>query len=517
MKKLILLLSCILVAFGSQAGKINFVEYDLPNGLHVILHEDHTTPTVAISVLYHVGSKDEDPKRTGFAHFFEHLLFEGSENIERGEYMKLVQNSGGVINANTSFDRTFYFETLPSNKLEQGLWMESERMLHAKIDNTGLETQRKVVKEEKKQRYENTPYGHLLEQIFANAYEKHPYQWTPIGEAQYIDQASLSEFMDFYKTFYVPNNATLSIGGDLNIAQAKTWIAKYFGTIPRGTKAIPRNTIVEPKKTEQKYATYYDKIQLPACVFAYHIPGQGTPDYYALEMLTNILSQGKSSRLQKAVVDEKQKAVQCAAFNLPTEDPGLAMMFGIANMGVKVGELEEALDVEIEKVVANGITAEELQKAKNSTENSFYSGNGSILGIVENLANYHVYYGNADLINSEIDRYMKVTLADVKRVAQKYLVKENRLVLHYLPEGDRPKVLNKKKYGKYAITNSEMAEKEAPAPKKEIMRNPTDAVAGDALNSRPFNEAFNYYRMKLGANQKFKWRGGTYSTNMKKK
>ncbi len=187
----------------AQSVNIKFTEYDMPNGLHVILHEDHTIPTVAISVLYHVGSKNEDPTRTGFAHFFEHLLFEGSDNIGRGEYMKLIQNNGGVINANTSFDRTFYFQTLPSNKLELGLWMESERMLHAKIDEVGLETQRKVVKEEKKQRYENTPYGHFLEQIFKYSYTKHPYQWTPIGEAQYIDQASLAEFMDFYKTFYV--------------------------------------------------------------------------------------------------------------------------------------------------------------------------------------------------------------------------------------------------------------------------------------------------------------------------
>ena len=243
--------------------------------------------------------------------------------------------------------------------------------------------------------------------------------------------------MEFYKTYYVPNNATLSIGGDLDINQTKAWIEKYFGSIPRGTKEIPRNKVVEPAQTEQRHATYYDKIQLPACVFAYHIPGQGTPDFYAMEMLTNILSQGKSSRLQKVVVDEKQKAVQCAAFNLPTEDPGLAMMFGIANMGVNVDELEKAIDEEINKVVANGVTAEELEKAKNSTENDFYSANSSILGIVENLANYHVYFGDADLINTEIDRYMKVSLDDIKRVAQKYLRKENRLILHYLPESQK--------------------------------------------------------------------------------
>lgn len=427
----------LMVRLDAQRVNIKFTEYDLPNGLHVILHEDHTIPTVAISVLYHVGSKNEDPTRTGFAHFFEHLLFEGSDNIERGEYMKLIQNNGGVINANTSFDRTFYFETLPSNKLEQGLWMESERMLHAKIDNIGLETQRKVVKEEKKQRYENTPYGHFIEQVFKNAYTKHPYQWTPIGEAQYIDQASLPEFLDFYHTFYVPNNATLSIGGDLNIEQTKKWVEKYFATIPKGTKEIPRPHIVEPQQTEEKRATYLDKVQLPAVVFAYHVPGQGQADAYALEMLSNILSQGKSSRLQREVVDAQQKAVATGAFVLPTEDPGLCMMYGIANMGVNKEDLEKSMDEEVNKVLANGVTDAELQKCKNQIENDFVTQNQRVLGIVENLANYHVYYGNTNLINTELDRYMKVTKEDILRVAKKYFNKNNRLVLYYLPDSSK--------------------------------------------------------------------------------
>ncbi len=429
---------CAINAFAQNSGtNIKFEEYKLPNGLHVILHEDHTTPTVAISVLYHVGSKNEDEKRTGFAHFFEHLLFEGTENIKRGEYMKLVQNSGGVINANTSFDRTFYFETLPSNKLEQGLWMESERMLHAKIDDIGLETQRKVVKEEKKQRYENTPYGRLLEQIFANAYTKHPYRWTPIGEAQYIDNATLPEFIDFYKTFYVPNNATLSIGGDLNIAQAKAWIEKYFATIPKGTREIPRPTIVEPVQTEEKRVNFYDKVQLPAVVFAYHAPAQGTPDAYALEMLANILSTGKSSRLQKEVVDKEQKAIAAGAFNLPTEDPGLIMMFGIANMGVGAEDLEKSMNEQVDLITKNPISADELKKVKNSMENDFVSKNQQVLGIVETLADYHVYYGDANLINTELERYNKVTIADMQAAAKKYFRPENRTVLYYLPESQK--------------------------------------------------------------------------------
>jgi len=439
MRKTIFSLLTVISSYAASAQSVNikFTEYDLPNGLHVILHEDHTIPTVAISVLYHVGSKNEDPTRTGFAHFFEHLLFEGSENIERGEYMKLVQNNGGVINANTSFDRTFYFETLPSNKLEQGLWMESERMLHAKIDDIGLETQRKVIKEEKKQRYENTPYGRLLKQIFKNSYTVHPYQWTPIGEAQYIDQAKLPEFMDFYKTFYVPDNATLSVGVDINITQAKAWIEKYFGTIPRGSKPIVRPTIKEPVQTAEKRVTFYDKVQLPAVVFAYHAPSQGTADAYALEMLGQILSEGKSSRLQKQVVDKQQKAAAAGAFSLPSEDPGMTMMYGIGNMGVKPEELEKSMNDEIENIVNNPVSADELQKCKNQIENQFISQNQRVLGIVENLANYHVYFGNANLINTELDRYMKVTVADMQAVAKKYFTKNNRLVLYYLPDSSK--------------------------------------------------------------------------------
>ncbi len=421
----------------AQTVNIKFTEYDLPNGIHVILHEDHTIPTVAISVLYHVGSKNEDPTRTGFAHFFEHLLFEGSDNIGRGEYMKLVQNNGGVINANTSFDRTFYFETLPSNKLEQGLWMESERMLHAKIDDVGLETQRKVVKEEKKQRYENTPYGRLFEQIFKNSYTKHPYKWMPIGEAQYIDQASLPEFIDFYKTYYVPENATICIGGDLDMKQTKSWIEKYFGSIPRGAKPIVRPSIVEPQQTEEKRVTFYDKVQLPAVAFAYHSPAQGTPEAYALEMLNKILSDGKSSRLQRQVVDKQEKALAAGAFSIPTEDPGLAVMFGIGNMGVTPEDLEKAMNAEVDNVLQNEVSAIELQKCKNQIENDFISKNQRVLGIVETLANYHVYFGNANLINTELERYMKVTTADMLAVARKYLTKNNRLVLYYLPDSSK--------------------------------------------------------------------------------
>ena len=425
---------CVFTSASGQATNISYTEYDLPNGLHVILHEDHSTPIVAVSVMYHVGSKNEDPERTGFAHFFEHLLFEGRENIGRGEYMKMVQAAGGQLNANTTWDRTFYYEVLPSNQLELALWMEAERMFQAKIDDIGVETQRKVVKEEKKQRYDNTPYGQLLSVVYENAFTKHPYRWTPIGKEQYIDQAKLSEFMDFYKTFYVPNNAALVVAGDIDIAQTKAFIAKYFGDIPKGTKAIPRPTDVEPEQTAEKRVNFYDNVQLPAVIIAYHTPKLGSEDYYAIQLLSQLLSQGKSSRFQKAIVDEQQKALAVGAFAIPNEDPGLAMMYGIANAGVKPEDLESAMLAEVDKVVNTIISDEEYQKLRNQAENDFITQNQRVQGVAENLATYYTFLGNANLINTELERYNRVTKQDLKNAAAKYFTKNNRVVVYYLPK-----------------------------------------------------------------------------------
>lgn len=434
MKQFLIAVALIAAGLIHAQNKIRFTEYDLPNGLHVILHEDHSTPIVAVTVLYHVGSKNEDPQRTGFAHFFEHLMFEGSENIKRGEFMKLVQNAGGDLNANTSFDRTFYYEVLPSNQLELGLWMEAERMLHAKIDTTGVETQRKVVKEELKQRNENTPYGSILNESFGHAFVEHPYRWTPGGSPEYINKASLQEFVDFYKMFYVPDNATLSVAGDINPGQTKTLIEKYFGGIPGSTQPVSRPNKVEPVKTAEVRDTVFDNIQLPAVIMAYHIPAQGTPEFYAVNMLTTLLSQGKSSRMQKSIVDKQQKALYAGAFPLSSEDPGLALIFGISNMGIAPADLEAAMNAEFENVKQSLISEEEFQKLRNQVENDFVSANSKVAGIAENLANYSVYFKDANLINTEIDRFMKVTREDIQKAAQKYLTKENRVVLYYLPK-----------------------------------------------------------------------------------
>lgn len=442
MKKILSTIYICLIALSvaiANDNKINYTEFDLDNGIHVILHQDNTTPIVAVSILYHVGSKNEDPERTGFAHFFEHLLFEGSENIERGQFDKLLTAAGAINNANTSFDRTYYYEILPSNQLELGLYLESERLMHAKIDQIGVDTQREVVKEEKRQRVDNQPYGTLLEEVLKRSYTIHPYRWTTIGSLEHLNQASLEEFMDFYHTFYVPQNATLSIAGDIDIEETKKLVNLYFSDIPKGKNEIPRPTVVEPTQTAEVRDVVYDNIQLPAVIQAYHMPAQGTDDYYAISMLTTLLSDGQSSRLYKEIVDKQQKAIQVMAVPLPMEDPGIFLTLGLANIGLQPEDLENSIDAEIEKVKKELVSEREFQKIRNQIENDFISGNSTIVGIAESLANYHVYFGDANLINNEIDRYMKVTREDLLNVANKYLTKENRVVLYYLPKDQENK------------------------------------------------------------------------------
>ena len=415
-----------------QLKTIEFEEYDLKNGLHVILHEDHSTPIVAVTVMYHVGSKNENPERTGMAHFFEHLLFEGSENIGRGEFSRYVENAGGVLNANTSNDRTFYYEVLPSNQLELGMWLESERMLHAKVENEGIETQREVVKEEKRQRMDNQPYGSLLSETMSRAYTEHPYQWPVIGSMDHLNAAQEADFIDFYKTFYVPNNAVLSIAGDINIEETKKLIKKYFSGIPRGTQEIPRPDIIEPAKTAEVRDTILGKDQLPMIVQAYNIPAQGTEEYYAVDMLNQVLSGGESSRLNRAVVDEKELALFAGAFSFGLEDPGVTLAFSLANMGVAPEDVEAAMNEEVERLKTELITEEELQKLKNQIESNFVTSNASMAGIAESLANYHMYFGEANLINTEINRYLAVTKEEIMDAAKKYYTENNRVVLYFM-------------------------------------------------------------------------------------
>tara|TARA_B100001093_G_scaffold518208_1_gene602288 strand:- start:1306 stop:2625 length:1320 start_codon:yes stop_codon:yes gene_type:complete len=423
-----------ILSFTAQNPKIDFVEYNLKNGLKVILHENHKTPIVAVSVMYHVGAKNENPERTGFAHFFEHLLFEGSENIERGEFFKYIENAGGTNNANTSNDRTFYYEVLPSNQLELGLWLESERLMHAKIDTIGVETQNEVVKEEKRLRIDNQPYGSFLAEMNKRAFKEHPYRWTTIGKMEHLDAATLDEFMDFYHKFYVPENAILSIAGDINIAETKKLVEAYFGPIPRGENKIEPVSIIEPPLANEIRDTVYDNIQLPGVMMAYRIPEAGTEDFYAIELMSMILSQGESSRLNKKCVEKTESAMYVGAFPFDSEDPGLSFVFAIANSDVEPDKLELEINDEFKKIQSELISDKEYDKVRNMLENDFIYNFTSMIGIAEDLANYEMYYGDANLINTELERYLKVSKEDIQRVANKYFVPSNRVVLYYLPK-----------------------------------------------------------------------------------
>jgi len=410
---------------------IHFVEYDLENGLHVILHENHAVPVVATYVLYHVGSKNERPDRTGFAHFFEHLMFEGSENIPRGKIDKYISGAGGNLNASTSFDQTDYFFNLPSNQLKLALWIESERMLHAKIDEVGVETQRKVVKEEKRRSYDNQPYGSLFEELSKLVFKGTPYSWVPIGSVQYIDQATIDEFRQFYKTYYLPNNATLAIAGDFDLEATKKLVAEYFGTIPRGPEIV-RPVVQLPPQTEPvKHDVVRDNTPLNASLHAWRASTETDPDSYALELLGNILSSGRSSRLYKRLVEKEQAALEVEAFPFLLENAGMLGVYAIGQQGITLDHLDALIDEEVEKVKAEGVTAEEFQKAQNQKEAEFASSFGTMHTRASELARYHVFYHDTNLINTELDHYLAVKREDLQRVAKKYLTKEGVNILRY--------------------------------------------------------------------------------------
>ncbi len=435
MKKITLILASAFLLGNSFAQKnnIKFTEFDLDNGLHVVLHKDNSTPIIAVSVLYHVGSKNEVTGKTGYAHFFEHLMFEESENIAQDQYAKIVQSVGGTINAYTSSDQTYYHCVLPSNQLELGLWMESERMLNAKITQAGVDNQREVVKEEKRTS-DNRPYSSWYMEISKRMFAGTNYEWTPIGSFADLNAASIADFQNFYDTYYVPNNATLVITGDIDEKAAKKYIKKYFSSIPKGAGEINRPKVSDALLTKAVVDTVYDNIQLDAVFQAYKVPAQGTKDAYALEMLSTILSNGKSSRLNTALKEDKQMALQVAGFSMNFESAGFFATLGLPNQGYTVSNIQKGIVAEIEKLQNELISEEEFQKIKNISESNFVSSNSSMKGIAESLATYHVMFGDAELINTELEKYRAVTREDIQRVAKKYLVQSNSVTLYYLPK-----------------------------------------------------------------------------------
>ena len=417
-----------------NAQQIKFEEYDLPNGLHVILHQDNSAPVVTTSVMYHVGAKDEAAGRTGFAHFFEHLLFEGTKNIKRGEWFKLVSSNGGSNNANTSPDRTYYYETFPSNNEQLGRWMEAERLRHPVINQIGVDTQREVVKEEKRLRMDNQPYGGLFNAILTTLFKKHPYKGTVIGSMEDLNSAKLEEFNAFFKKYYIPNNATLVVAGDIKPEQTKKWINEYFGSIPKGTP-VTRNFPKETPITQEFEETIYDaNIQIPAYIFAYRTPAGNERDAYILSMLGSYLSKGKSSVLYKKLVDNEKKALAVEAFNLGLVDHSIFAFFAIPMGNTSKDVLKKDIDAEIKKLQTDLISEEDYQKLQNQVENDFVNANSSVEGIANTLADSYLLKGNTNLINEEINIYRSITREDLRNAAKKYLNSNQRAIINYLPK-----------------------------------------------------------------------------------
>ena len=434
MKKRIFYLFLMGTAISAKAQKVAYTEYNLKNGLHVILHQDKTAPVVAISVMYHVGSKDEQTNRTGFAHFFEHLLFEGSDNIKRGEFMKIVSSNGGQNNANTTQDRTFYYEVFPSNQLTTGIWLESERMMHPVINEVGVKTQNEVVKEEKRLRVDNQPYGNFLSEIMKRLFTKHPYNWVPIGSMADLDVAALDEFKAFNKKYYTPVNSVLVIAGDIDIAKTKILVENYFADIPSG---IPVTKILakEDPITKEMIDTAYDNnIQIPAILAAYRVPGETSKESKVLEMASAVLSQGNSSRMFKKMVDEKKNTLQVGSFNYSLEDYGAYITYALPNNDTPLDTLLKDMDEEVVKLQTTLISEAEFTKLQNQFENAFIGKNSKMLGVAENLASGYTFYKNTNNINTELEEIRKITRQDIQDVAKKYLNKNQRAVLYYLPK-----------------------------------------------------------------------------------
>lgn len=417
----------------SQANEIEFQQETLENGLHVIYNVDRSAPVVSTVVHYKVGSKDENPQKTGFAHFFEHLMFEATEEIPRASIDKYVNQAGGTLNAHTSFDETVYKFTVPANQIKLPLWIEASRMRKLKVQTEGVETQRGVVKEERNVRVDNQPYGDLLERMAQNLFEGSGYSWPTIGYHEHLNKATIKDFQDFYNEFYQPNNACLVISGDINVDETKQYVREYFGSIPKGKEIERRNTNMKDLKGTIEVTIDDEKAQVPALFVGYRGPKLGSDDYYAMSLLSSIMAAGESSRLYQTLVNEKELAIASQMIPLSLENSGALILVDIPNGDTDVKDLQKALFQEIDKVVNNGVTEEELKKAKNIEEANTIMSNKNTLTKAMTIAKYWAYYNDPDMINTEIDKYLSVTQEDIKRVAKKYLGTDNKVILTYMP------------------------------------------------------------------------------------
>jgi len=424
------------LAQGSSSIKIPFETYTLPNGLTVITSIDRTTPTVAVNVWYHVGSKNETPGRTGFAHLFEHVMFTGSGHVPYGVHDRLTEGVGGSNNGTTSNDRTTYYETMPSNYLESALWLESDRMgfLLDSLDLKKLDAQRDIVKNERREAIDNQPYGRAFEIMAQATYPaSHPYSWDVIGSMADLSAATEEDVKNFFRLYYAPNNAFVAIVGDFDPAQAKAWVQKYFGDIPRG-KDINRPSVSPVTLGNEVRLVLEDRVQLPRLYVQWPTVGEKSDDRFALDVLGAILSGPRTARLTKALVYDKQSAASVSAGQSTNEDVGDFIMTITPRPGNSLTDLEEAADAVIEKMKAEGPTAEEIQKATAGEELAFLRGLESNLGKSMRLSDGAGFHGDAGYFRTEYAKGQAVTAADVKRVANKYLTR-GRVVLSIVPAG----------------------------------------------------------------------------------
>src|SRR5499433_316678 len=419
----------------SRPPKFQYQITTLPNGLTVVLSEDHSTPIVHVSLTYHVGSKNEKPGRTGFAHLFEHLMFKGSKNVQPEAHTSMLASIGGQSNAYTTDDETVFWETLPSQYLPLALWLEADRMATLRIDQDTFEHEREVVKEERRMRIDNQPYGRLNEIIYDQSFTVHPYKHATIGSMADLEAASVEDVRDFYRTYYVPSNATLVIVGDFDSAQTVQLVNQYIGRVPKADRDVPRDIPKEPPQTKEKRVTLQEPWPLPAVVVAYHITYDGNPDSYPLHIAAKVLSDGQTSRIYKKLVYEKQMAVAAFGNANLIEDPNLFYAVAIVQPGHSTQEVTETLIAELDRLKTEPITAHELQRTKNQFARDYIFGRLSNQQKAGQLSHAVVIHGDIKTADGEFDIFQNITVADVQRVAKTYFRPENRLVLTLMPSG----------------------------------------------------------------------------------
>jgi zinc protease len=405
----------------------------LPNGLTVVLNQDRSTPIVNVQLWYHVGSKDEKPGRTGFAHFFEHLMFKGSKNVEPEQHTSIVASVGGQANAYTNEDTTVFWQTVPSQFLPLALWMEADRMATLRIEQETFVREREVVKEERRMRIENQPYGRLNEIIYEQAFTVHPYRHPVIGSMEDLNSATLADVRDFYSTYYVPSNVTLIISGDFEMEPTIAMVNQYLGRVPKAANPVPRDIPREPPQKAEKRVVVEEAVPLPAVVVAHHITYDGHPDAYPLHILAKVLSDGQSSRIYRKLVYDSGLALTAFGQANLIEHPNLLYTVAIVNPGQTPAAVEKALIGELDRMKAEGITPRELQRSKNQFARDYILGRETVQQKATHLAHAEVLHSDITTADGEFDIFQSITQADVQRVAQTYFTPESRVVIHVMP------------------------------------------------------------------------------------